>query len=675
MGALAKIRRQARPLLAGIRSDGFRVGLSTGFHPDIVATLKERGASWSASSHTWVLPADDSIGPLLDELGHKGGLRLAYDRAAAQAQLAAALRTPEVDAFAPDLDVKIYPVAADGGYVVDTRYDSLVVSCLRALGGRLLSSKEGWYVQRSLEQLLGDLAAKAGVLRGHVFIHEGEIRIDRTSGGYEAEERPTINVSGAEVKRGQGGAEEGEEGRLAIVLQPLQRQNVDPQWFAEATASMSLLDHQPAGILHLLAANSALLGDEPGLGKSRQSAAALHLMPGTGCRLLVAPASLLINWSREILAVDPNAQIAILDKEGIHAEPEWLIASYEKLGVIVQAITDGVIAPRAVVFDEAHSIIQPTASRTLNAFLVAQKVPRRYLLTATPILNRIVELHTLLRLSGHPLGDMERGDFAKEFAGSQEARVLLAQRVSEWMLRRPKSVLGLDAKVQEPRYLELSGAQGVEYRRMAADPSLTALAKIGRLRQYLERQKADWLIETIAGFEPSDKALIMCEFQDTVDYLAEEFVKAGIEVVTFLGKHSKARKQQAIDRFQSEPTVRCFIGTTKAAGVGHTLTAANIVCFASLPWTNALKKQAEDRAWRYGQKRVVTVLVPLFAGTIDEQAMALIQHKAAIENDLLEDPTTAILNMDAPSNDPEDASEISERDPEYAAILQYAKVA
>lgn len=675
MGTLAKIRKQSRPVIAGIRSDGFRVGLSTGFHPDIVATLKEKGASWSASSRTWVLPADDRIAPLLDELGHKGGTRMSYDRAIAQAQLVAALETPEVDAFAPDLDVKIYPVAGDGGYVVDTRYDILVVACLRALGGRLLSSKEGWYIQRSLEQLLADLATKAGVLRGHVFIHEGEIRIDRTGGGYEAEERPTINVSGAEVKREQRGEEEGEEGRLAIVLQPLQRHDVDMEWFEKATASMSLLDHQPAGILHLLGANSALLGDEPGLGKSRQSAAALHLMPGTGCRLLIAPASLCINWSREILAVDPRAKVSILDKEGVGEEPEWLIASYEKLGVIVQAITDGVIAPRAVVFDEAHSIIQPTASRTLNAFLVAQKVPRRYLLTATPILNRIVELHTLLRLSGHPLGDMDRGEFAKEFAGSQEARVLLAQRVSEWMLRRPKSVLGLDAKVQDPRYLELSGPQGVEYRRMAADPSLTALAKIGRLRQYLERQKADWLIQTVASMDVSDKALIMCEFQDTVDYLAEEFAKAGIEVVTFLGKHSKTRKQQAIDRFQSEPWVRCFIGTTKAAGVGHTLTAANVVCFASLPWTNALKKQAEDRAWRYGQKRIVTVLIPLFAGTIDEQAMALIQHKAAIENDLLEDPAAAILNLGTASNDPEDASEISVADPEYAAILQYAKVA
>ncbi|ASK94715.1 DEAD/DEAH box helicase [Xanthomonas campestris pv. trichodesmae] len=675
MGALAKIRKQSRPVIAGIRSDGFRVGLSTGFHPDIVATLKEKGASWSASSRTWVLPADDRIAPLLDELGHKGGTRMSYDRAIAHAQLVAALETPEVDAFAPDLDVKIYPVAGDGGYVVDTRYDILVVACLRALGGRLLSSKEGWYIQRSLEQLLADLAFKAGVLRGHVFIHEGEIRIDRTGGGYEAEERPTINVSGAEVKREQRGEEEGEEGRLAIVLQPLQRHDVDMEWFEKATASMSLLDHQPAGILHLLGANSALLGDEPGLGKSRQSAAALHLMPGTGCRLLIAPASLCINWSREILAVDPRAKVSILDKEGVAEEPEWLIASYEKLGVIVQAITDGVIAPRAVVFDEAHSIIQPTASRTLNAFLVAQKVPRRYLLTATPILNRIVELHTLLRLSGHPLGDMDRGEFAKEFAGSQEARVLLAQRVSEWMLRRPKSVLGLDAKVQDPRYLELSGPQGVEYRRMAADPSLTALAKIGRLRQYLERQKADWLIQTVAAMDVSDKALIMCEFQDTVDYLAEEFAKAGIEVVTFLGKHSKTRKQQAIDRFQSEPGVRCFIGTTKAAGVGHTLTAANVVCFASLPWTNALKKQAEDRAWRYGQKRIVTVLIPLFAGTIDEQAMALIQHKAAIENDLLEDPAAAILNLGTASNDPEDASEISVADPEYAAILQYAKVA
>lgn len=666
---LAQLRRPARPVVAGIRSDGFRVGLSLAFHPDVTALMRDHGAVWSAAARMWVVPRAGDMTALLEQLGRVRVDRHAHNPAQAAALLQASLATPEPDAFAPDLDVKIYPVADGGGYVIDGRFDRLLVACLRAMGGRFLRSKQGWHVQRPLDAILAALAADAGIERGHLYLHDGEVMLDASGGGVIVDDRPRIAVDGARVERAANDDDDGADGRLSIALQPLVRLPLDRAGFEAAIEPMALLDHQPAGIWHLLSANSALLADDMGLGKTRQAVVAGHLVEGRGCVLVVCPANLSINWAREIAAVDSTAHVQILGRDGVRSEPEWLVSSYERLGEVVQAINEGRLQPRAVFFDEAHSVLQPSAARTLNAFLVAQKVPRRYPLTATPILNRIVELHTLLRLSGHPLGDMDRIEFAREFSASREARLALAQRVSEWMLRRPKSVLGLEPKVQDPRWLQLSPAQAESYRRIAADGSATALAKIGRLRQQLERFKADWLISTVAALDAGDKTLIMCEFQDTVDYLAEEFAKAGIRAVTYMGKHSPTRKQAAIDAFQTDPQVRLFIGTTKAAGVGHNLTAANFVMFASLPWTAALKRQAEDRAWRHGQTRSVTVLVPLFGGTIDEQAMALIEHKAAIEQDLLQDPVAAVLELDA---DPIDADAIPANDPEYAAMLAFA---
>ena len=93
---------------------------------------------------------------------------------------------------------------------------------------------------------------------------------------------------------------------------------------------------------------------------------------------------------------------------------------------------------------------------------------------------------------------------------------------------------------------------------------------------------------------------------------------------------------RAVDAFQQQPQVQVFIGTTMAAGVGLTLTAANYVFFASLPWTPALKRQAEDRAYRSGQRRDVLVIVPLVAGTIDEQICQLLDGKREIELSLVE---------------------------------------
>lgn len=81
---------------------------------------------------------------------------------------------------------------------------------------------------------------------------------------------------------------------------------------------------------------------------------------------------------------------------------------------------------------------------------------------------------------------------------------------------------------------------------------------------------------------------------------------------------------------------KVFIGTTMAAGVGTTLTAANIVAFASMPWTPALMRQAEDRACRLGQKRDVLVLVPVIPGTIDEGVLALQENKRTTEEEVIE---------------------------------------
>ena len=80
-----------------------------------------------------------------------------------------------------------------------------------------------------------------------------------------------------------------------------------------------------------------------------------------------------------------------------------------------------------------------------------------------------------------------------------------------------------------------------------------------------------------------------------------------------------------------------FIGTTKAAGVGITLTAADHVFFASLPWTQALKEQAEDRANRIGQQNLVKIITPIVVGTIDNHLKNIIDNKKALSECLVKD--------------------------------------
>jgi len=166
--------------------------------------------------------------------------------------------------------------------------------------------------------------------------------------------------------------------------------------------------------------------------------------------------------------------------------------------------------------------------------------------------------------------------------------------------------------------------------------TLMVMPKIVKLRLALEALKTQFLIETIEGLGEGDKIIVFCEYMATVEVLKSAFAQANINCVTLVGSDSGTKRQKAIDAFQNDPAVQVFIGTTSAAGVGITLTAANYVAFASPPWTPALMRQAEDRAYRLGQLRDVMVLVPLIPNTIDDQVWRLLETKTELEQDVVE---------------------------------------
>jgi len=134
----------------------------------------------------------------------------------------------------------------------------------------------------------------------------------------------------------------------------------------------------------------------------------------------------------------------------------------------------------------------------------------------------------------------------------------------------------------------------------------------------------------------SDKLIVFCQYMETVVTLKHTLSASGIRCVSLVGSDPTTKRQKAVDEFQTDPSVRIFITTTAAGGVGITLTQATWVAFCSLPWTPALMRQAEDRAYRLGQTRDVNVLVPLVSGTVDEQVWRLLEAKLGIERDVIE---------------------------------------
>jgi SNF2 family DNA or RNA helicase len=197
-----------------------------------------------------------------------------------------------------------------------------------------------------------------------------------------------------------------------------------------------------------------------------------------------------------------------------------------------------------------------------------------------------------------------------------------------------------------------------QYQEIWDDMTMFMMPKIGKLRQALEALKTPFLVETVESLSEGDKIIIFCEFMATVEALRSAMGAVGVRCVSLVGADSSTKRQKAIDAFQNDPAVTVFIGTTMAAGVGITLTAANYVAFASLPWTPALMRQAEDRAYRLGQKRNVIVLVPLIEKSIDNGVWALLSSKEETERDVVEAVRSALPGEMAMQLNPTDAMKL-----------------
>ncbi|AVX93021.1 ATP-dependent helicase (plasmid) [Pseudomonas koreensis] len=553
---------------------------------------------------------------------------------------------PLLAAYTTDIQVRIAAMA-DGKVLARGDYHPGLIAIYRRMGGVYLGPSKAWKIICTAEALRSNLIDGLGLSEEQVQILEGQHELLEDGALVQAREWESIAVGGERPEPTGESEDSVNEVYLASIPQ------ITPiSWTAQALEDAlnqyQLYDYQRTGVAHLVQRSSALLADDMGLGKTRQSIVAAHIQAKGRPILIICLASLIINWSREIQAVCPDAKISM---QAADPSAQWVIINYERLGQFVTTAS----LYNVMVIDEAHRLKEPTAEWTRHAFDIASKVPNRYLLTGTPVLNRESELHTLLRLSGHPIGLMSLKAFCEQFAGSSEFRASLRILLSDWMLRRTKDVLvNLKGKQRQTFASQMSAAERRQYQEVFHSDR-SPLARIGVLRSMLERFKARTIVDMVRELDTQDKVIIFCEFIETVEWLNSELATEGINCVTLTGKHSGTRRQKAVDQFQGDENIRAFIGTTAAAGTGINLTAANYVFFASLPWTPALQDQAEDRAYRNGQLRLVIVKIPLIDDSIDQGLWSMLAAKRAVARDLIE---------------PEDASEKAQL--ELASLLLQA---
>ena len=159
--------------------------------------------------------------------------------------------------------------------------------------------------------------------------------------------------------------------------------------------SYALYPHQVTGVEFLTRRGRAILGDDMGLGKTRQAIIALKESAPSGVFLIICPASLKLNWAREIHMVDPDARIEVLGVSGYeHSQPQWVIVNYDLLARNADRLRK--VAWTGVALDEAHFIKNASqrSSQALKILGVSDDKragvtgPRLvFLLTGTPMPN------------------------------------------------------------------------------------------------------------------------------------------------------------------------------------------------------------------------------------------------------------------------------------------------
>ena len=623
-------------LLIKAVSDGRRLGLQLLAIPGVSRPLANYDAWWSGARRMWLLQTTDSS--YADDVIKHAFAGHFVDMEQLDVQLRAAVAAPDPDYFSQLLDVQIFPLVkgdlARGSWAVSFTYDPLCVKAMRSLGGYFHKHASAWQVRADPELIMERLASIAGVSSEFVFVHEQPVVIEElTTSGNEGS---PISVPAASPPLGGGGGPGEEEGTgfLSTEHGHVDDMPYDRVALASLVACGVLRDYQAEGVAHMLRQSGACMGDDMGLGKSRQTVVASRMAAGSGRVLIVCPASLRLNWEREIKMVYPDARVGLIGEDRIStlAGCDWVIGNYERMGGLVR---ESELEFAVMAVDEAHYLKEYKSGRTRNVFLLAARIERCFVVTGTPLLNREIEMHTLLRITGHRLGSLTLAEFRKSYAGSPEKRAALAAAIQGWMIRRSKDVLK-DLGDKARQFVPMS-PEGLDvYKEIYGDMTLQAMPKIVRLRKCLEGLKVPYLVETVQAMGEDDKLIIFCEYMSTVEALKQALASLGVGCVSLVGSDSLKRRQAAVDAFQRDASIKVFIGTTMAAGVGITLTAANIVAFASMPWTPALMRQAEDRAYRLGQIRDVLVLVPIIQGTIDEGVLQLQENKHTTEIEVVE---------------------------------------
>ena len=484
----------------------------------------------------------------------------------------------------------------------------------------------------------------------------------------------------------------------------------------------NLRAYQAFGTRYILTQKRVLLGDEMGLGKTiqaiaamshltaekRQSLSASHLQtegtqsptieaesvqtPATATGggqistqqphfLVVCPASVMINWCREIVKFS-EVKAHLLHGPFLETSFErWntdggaAVTNYESMGKIFSRI-DGKMRLALLVIDEAHYIKNPEAKRTRYIHSLEDESDRILLMTGTPLENNVIEMCQLI---GFVRPDMDWK--IRENAAMRHVPAFREMLAPVYLRRQRDQVLDeLPPCTEEEEWCAMTPQDLETYSSCAIEGSFNGMRRVSFLQDDLRTSsKAVRLLELCEEAGDEGKRIVIYSFfretlrktaalledwnkkrEDNPNSPAGQIVHVfeedrnnggnedrnnggnedrnnggdedqtgshHIYIGMITGSTPAADRQKIVDRFSGSPEGSILLCQVQAGGTGLNIQAAGVVIFCEPQIKPSLTRQAIARVYRMGQTRNVLVYHLLCENTVDEAVRKLLESK------------------------------------------------
>jgi non-specific serine/threonine protein kinase len=454
----------------------------------------------------------------------------------------------------------------------------------------------------------------------------------------------------------------------------------------------SLRPYQQSGFNWLQALDElgwgGCLADDMGLGKTLQTISFLQFLkekyPGS-TQLVVCPTSLIFNWESELQKFCPTLKFHThygIQREFSEAhfnEYDIVLTTYGVVRNDLEELTS--FLWQYIILDESQAIKNPDA-RVTKAVQQLRAV-NRVILSGTPVQNNTSDLFAQFNfLNPGLLGSREF--FNREFAvpidklGSKEKTQHLKKMIHPFTLRRTKEQVAKDLPdktitvlwcTMEAEQRKLYNHYRDGYRNKLlkkidehgiAKSGIDVLEGLLRLRQICDHPalvnkteeaalqssvKIEELTREVQENAGNHKLLIFSQFTEMLHLIQAEFDKANISYCYLDGSTPLPKRKDEVNRFQEDETVKAFLISLKAGGVGLNLTVADYVYIVDPWWNPAAEMQAIDRAHRIGQTRKVFAYKMICKDTVEEKILKLQERKKMLADDLIQEDAGFVKNL------------------------------